>query len=143
MSRIHSILVLAALAGLSSCGLNDEPDYDTGYDTSDPYGTPSADGYESGSYQEVNPPASSDPTYGEAAYQDGSSAPSARPAPSGSSGASSPQASATTHVVEKGDTLWGLSQEYDVSQQAIREANGMSPGDNTIRLDQTLNIPAR
>ena len=47
------------------------------------------------------------------------------------------------YTVVKGDTLWGLSRKYGVSQDSIRAANGMAAGDNNIRLGQSINIPAR
>ncbi len=52
-------------------------------------------------------------------------------------------ASASSHVVIKGDSLWGLSRKYGVTSDAIRQANGMAAGDNIIRTGQTLQIPSR
>ena len=46
----------------------------------------------------------------------------------------------TPHVVAKGDSLWGLSKKYGVSQDAIRAANGLSG--NTIVIGTTLQIPS-
>lgn len=113
----------------------DEENYDTaGYDTSTPYGVPSAEGYESAPYQPITPP--DDPTYGDAAYE-APAATAATPA--------NPQVSSlpsTAHTVVKGDTLWGISKKYGVSVEAIQAANNMSPGDSNIRLGSTLNIPA-
>ena len=51
--------------------------------------------------------------------------------------------SGSSHTVVKDDSLWALSRKYGVSTDAIRQANGMSPGDNLIRTGQTLTIPAR
>ncbi|ONI16661.1 hypothetical protein PRUPE_3G113700 [Prunus persica] len=44
-----------------------------------------------------------------------------------------------TIQIEKGDTLWGLSREYGVSIDAIKEANGLT-GD-TIYAGKKLIIP--
>jgi len=44
-----------------------------------------------------------------------------------------------THVVERGETLWRISQAYGVSVTEIREANDLS--DNLIREGQRLFIP--
>ncbi|KAL6286249.1 hypothetical protein ACE6H2_010639 [Prunus campanulata] len=44
-----------------------------------------------------------------------------------------------TIEIEKGDTLWGLSREYGVSIDAIKEANGLT-GD-TIYAGKKLIIP--
>lgn len=127
---------LAAITILPSCGLFGGGEED--YDTSDPYGVPSdGGGYESAPYQDVNPPASN-PTYGSAAYEETTPAPATLPA-----GPSTPPAVASTHTVAKGDTLWGLSQKFGVSVDAIRAANNMAPGDNNIQLGRTINIPAR
>lgn len=127
---------------IASCGnFGDDENYDTtsGYDTANPYGVPSDDGYSSAPYQNVNPPADN-PTYGQAAYEDSSPvtpvAPAA-PAPS------APPAIARTHIVAKGDTLWGLGQKYGVSVDSIRAANNMGASDSNIVLGTTLNIPAR
>ncbi|MEP4079531.1 LysM peptidoglycan-binding domain-containing protein [Haloferula sp.] len=139
MSIIRQLTALSFIAALSSCGLGDsDENYDTagGYDTSDPYGVPSDGGVESAPYQAVNPPADSNPTYGAAAYEE--AAPTTMPA-----GPSTPPATASTHTVAKGDTLWGLSKQYGVSQEAIRAVNGMGPDDNNVRLGQSINIPAQ
>lgn len=47
---------------------------------------------------------------------------------------------AINHVVQKGDTLWGLSQSYKVSVDAIRVANNLQS--DLIVLGQVLVIPA-
>lgn len=44
-----------------------------------------------------------------------------------------------SHTVVGGDTLWGLSQKYGVSVDAIRQANGLT--NNTILPGQSLSIP--
>lgn len=50
-----------------------------------------------------------------------------------------PPATVRTHVVTKGDSLWGLSRKYGTSVDAIRQANGLS--NDLIRVGQTLQIP--
>lgn len=139
MNAPRLIAIAIGAATLASCSLfKKDENYDTagGYDTSDPYGVPSANGYESAPYQDVNPPAS-DPTYGSAAYEEASPAPAPAPAPV------APTASAGSHTVVKGDTLWGISRTYGVTVDAIRAANGMAASDTTVRLGQTLSIPAQ
>ncbi|KAL9145364.1 hypothetical protein ABFS82_13G037400 [Erythranthe guttata] len=49
------------------------------------------------------------------------------------------ESTAKTVKIVKGDTLWGLSREYGVSIEAIKEANGLS-GD-TIYAGKKLVIP--
>ncbi|KAL3848731.1 hypothetical protein ACJIZ3_010613 [Penstemon smallii] len=50
------------------------------------------------------------------------------------------ESSAKTVEIVKGDTLWGLSREYGVSIEAIKEANGLT-GD-TIYAGKKLVIPS-
>ena len=141
MSIIPRLTILCGIAVLSSCGLGgSDENYDTGggYDTSDPYGVPSSGGVESAPYQAVNPPAYDNPTYGAAAYEE--TAPAVPDIPAAPA---SVPATASTHTVVKGDTLWGLSKKYGVSVDAIRAVNGMAANDNNVRLGQTINIPAR
>lgn len=47
--------------------------------------------------------------------------------------------SAQTHIVTKGETLWGLGQKYGTKADAIRQANGLTS--NLIQPGQTLLIP--
>jgi LysM repeat protein len=47
---------------------------------------------------------------------------------------------ARTHTVVSGDTLFGIARRYGVSPAAIRLANNLR--DDTVRLGQTLTIPA-
>lgn len=49
--------------------------------------------------------------------------------------------SAETHIVRPGDTLWGISNHYGVSQEAIRTANRL-PTDSVV-IGQSLVIPGR
>ena len=44
-----------------------------------------------------------------------------------------------SHTVAAGDTLWGLSRQYNVSVDSLRQANGIS-GSNIVT-GQTLTIP--
>ncbi|MCH7228995.1 LysM peptidoglycan-binding domain-containing protein [Haloferula sp. A504] len=136
MRIIRSLTTVSALAALASCSPSGSEDYDTGYDTSDPYGVPQQGGQDASPYQSVNPPA--DPSYGSAAYEEATPMPPSPPSPP-----AAPAASAGSHTVAKGDTLWGLSRQYGVTVDAIRSANGMASGDNNIRIGQTLNIPAQ
>ncbi len=46
----------------------------------------------------------------------------------------------TTHVVQKGDTLYSLSRTYGTSVQAICEANGIADG-SSVKVGQKLRIP--
>ena len=55
------------------------------------------------------------------------------------SSAAAPTSSGGSHTVARGDTLWGLSRKYNVSVDAIRQANGISG--NTIVTGQSINIP--
>jgi membrane-bound lytic murein transglycosylase D len=45
-----------------------------------------------------------------------------------------------THVVQRGETLKGLAKRYDVSVQALREANGMTER-ATLRAGRSIKIP--
>ena len=53
--------------------------------------------------------------------------------------ASSSSSSARTHTVADGETLWSIARRYDVTVDAVREANEMET--ETVRLGQTLRIP--
>ena len=46
----------------------------------------------------------------------------------------------TTHVVQKGDTLYSLSRTYGTSVQSICEANGIADG-ASVKIGQKLTIP--
>jgi membrane-bound lytic murein transglycosylase D len=47
--------------------------------------------------------------------------------------------SARTHTVADGETLWGIARRYEVTVDAVREANDMAS--ETVRIGQTLRIP--
>lgn len=63
------------------------------------------------------------------------------PAPQYHPAPAQPSAASTTHTVVKGDTIWGLTKKYNVTADAIRQANNLTT--DVIRLDQKLIIPAR
>lgn len=50
-----------------------------------------------------------------------------------------PAAVASSHVVVKGDSLWGLSRQYNVTVEALQQANGLT--NTQINVGQTLAIP--
>ena len=52
-----------------------------------------------------------------------------------------PAATMIEHVVVKGQTLWQLAQQYQVSVEAIASANSLKVND-IVRVGQTLRIPA-
>ena len=57
-----------------------------------------------------------------------------------SSSTSSPSASTTIHVVEQGETLYGLAKKYGVT---IDELIALNPGsDKGIKVGQKLNVPS-
>jgi len=49
--------------------------------------------------------------------------------------------SASTHIVEKGDTIWGLTRKYGITGDALRTANNLQT--DTIWVGQRLIIPSR
>lgn len=59
----------------------------------------------------------------------------------GSSFDNSPTAGYVPYTVASGDTLWGLSKEYNVSFPALLEANGMSR-DTQLRVGQEILVPS-
>ena len=59
----------------------------------------------------------------------------------GERGGSSPSgASGRTHTVADGETLWGIARRFEVTVDAVREANELDE-DDPIRPGQTLRIP--
>jgi len=52
-----------------------------------------------------------------------------------------PSAAGSTHTVEKGDTIWGLTRKYGITGDALRQANNLET--DTIWVGQRLIIPAR
>jgi membrane-bound lytic murein transglycosylase D len=69
-----------------------------------------------------------------------SSASSARRSEGTRGGSSSTTASSRSHTVEDGETLWGIARRFDVTVDAVREANGLDEDDH-IQPGQTLRIP--
>jgi membrane-bound lytic murein transglycosylase D len=53
-----------------------------------------------------------------------------------------PQAAPSTHVVQRGETLWSISRRYGISTQALADANGMRLND-VLPAGRRLNIPIR
>ena len=52
-----------------------------------------------------------------------------------------PSSLGSTHTVEKGDTIWGLTRKYGITGDALRAANNLQT--DTIWVGQRLVIPAR
>ncbi|HEX6367999.1 MAG TPA: LysM peptidoglycan-binding domain-containing protein [Longimicrobium sp.] len=73
---------------------------------------------------------------GERASSSSSSSSSASARRSGSSTGTAGR----THTVEDGETLWGIARRFDVTVDAVREANELDE-DDTIQPGQTLRIP--
>ncbi len=69
-----------------------------------------------------------------------SSATSTRRSEGARGGSSSSAASTRSHTVEDGETLWGISRRFDVTVDAVREANDLDEDDH-IQPGQTLRIP--
>lgn len=53
------------------------------------------------------------------------------------------RAKATHHTVEKGDTLSGIAKKYGTTVRAIQAANGGADKLKTLRLGQSIRLPAR
>jgi LysM repeat protein len=51
-------------------------------------------------------------------------------------------AGSRTHIVEPGDTLWSLAQQYSTTVDAIVAANSLADRSATLRIGQPLTIPA-
>lgn len=118
------LLPSAAALAIASCA-NQSDNYDTiGYDFDD-YGTPDGQPFE-----EVNPVYDSAPAYEET-----------RTAPATPARPSTPARAQANHTVVRGDTLWGISREYGVPIDDIKQANNMR--NDTVVLGTTLTIPAR
>jgi|GEM_PF-3833572 len=158
----RSLLILSSAAMLAACSNQNTATADTqgsnpyGVPQSDPYGTalPPVTGERNAPYQplpnvaetgtyapdygpEAPPTPPADDIYGglsPAAATSSTRTPSAQPTSGGA---------ATTVVVAAGDTIWGFSKKYGVSEAAIRAANNMKPTDNNVRLGQKIVIPAQ
>jgi len=110
------------------------------YDTSDPYGAPDAGYADASQSTAVNPVYDTPPAYEEstASAVPAHTEPAAHDAPTPSRPSSSAPKS---HIVGKGDTLWGLSKKYSVPVDSIKQANGMTK--DVLLLGRTVVIPAR
>ncbi|MDB6079595.1 MAG: putative endopeptidase p60 [Akkermansiaceae bacterium] len=171
MTSFRILLVSSSALALSSCSWfnkgGGQGNYDTtggsnGYDTSNPYGVPGGNSQAVPYQQPAAAPGSS--TYGQAAYEDNTTAPvtpapapapAATPRPAPRPAASTPAASPApkpsapepiagsgkVHVVGKGDTLWGIGKKYGVSVDSIKKANGLTK--DTVVLGAKLQIPAK
>ena len=145
------LLTLSCAAGLfASCNMTKPVDQTVAPPANNPYNVPGANPYgnnpynvpgqtqgEVGQYTPVNPP-----------YQGGGPRPGS--APTTGPGFTTPTPPAATggseniprtHVVQKGDSLWGISRRYGVSVADLRKANGFQDGDSLIRPGQTLFVP--
>jgi len=83
---------------------------------------------------------SSDTIYpGQKLRVSGSRAPSATPPASASASSTASAGPSRTHIVARGDTLWGISQRYKVTVSAIKSANGLRS--DLLRPGDSLRIP--
>jgi len=143
MTSLRTLLAASTAIALASCANQQSgaENFDTPATPYDAYGD---FGQADGGYADPSPYQSFDPVYDTpAAYEeprvrppfDDAPRPPVRPAQP------APAGPATVHTVVRGDTLWGLSRQYGVSIDAIKQANAMA-GD-TVILGQRLQIPAR
>ena len=100
--------------------------------TTNPYSVPGANGETGAPYQPI-PGVTSTPS--PSVVQNIPSPEPYTPLPS------EPSATASTHTVAKGDTIWGLTRKYGVTSDQIREANNLTT--DTIWVGQKLAIPAK
>jgi len=133
-----TLLLLAPVALLASCSrFNNQPAAPAAA-PADQYGIPAEGAYnpDAAPYQPVdpiNPPAASTPpAYNPPAYNPSVATPPQAPAPVTSGG---------QHMIQKGDTLWGVSRRYNVSVEALQQANGLTS--TNIIEGRTLIIPGR
>ncbi|MGC6464121.1 MAG: LysM peptidoglycan-binding domain-containing protein [Akkermansiaceae bacterium] len=126
-----TLLLLASVGLLASCS-NFKTQPPAAAPPANPYGVPSVGGYpsEAAPYQPI------DPINPPAAPPAGTYTPVPAPAP-----APAPAAAAGQHMIQKGDTLWGISRRYGVTVEAIQQANGLT--DTNIIEGKTLVIPAQ
>lgn len=129
MTPPRLLLLCTFTAAVSSCASKDD------YDVNDPYGTPYG-------YADAAPMQPVNPVYDTpAAYEDPGVV--TVPTPLAPSPVTPPTITrpTTVHTVVRGDTLWGLSRQYNVSEAAIKAANNMTR--DTVVLGTRLQIPAR
>lgn len=140
MKSSRFLLAAVTMAALASCASKQ-----SGYDTSNPYGSPVGGQAANAPYQ---PGAPVNPTYDTpAAYEDSSAAPAATlPEVAAAPGHAAPSApvttnAATTHTVVPGDSLGKIALQYKVPMASIKKANNMTK--DTVVLGKKLVIPAR
>jgi LysM repeat protein len=63
------------------------------------------------------------------------------PGPTPTGAATATPSGFVIHVVESGETLLAIAEQYSVPLSAIRTANDLAPDDDTIRAGQSLIIP--
>lgn len=137
-----TLVIVSAAAALVSCNPK----------TGNPYGAPAAN-----AAQGANPyavPQSNGETGSNAPYQSlpgvGNTLPPtqqpsnglnyAPPVNAAPAAQAAPVAGSTIpYTVQKGDSLWKLSRDYDTTVEAIQAANGITG--NNIQLGQTIQIP--
>jgi nucleoid-associated protein YgaU len=124
-----NVILLASVTLLPSCSNFKLPSFTGSAPAANPYGVPpGVDGYptDTAPYQAIDP------------IEPGSGDYNLPPLP-----APSPEPAATggQHMIQKGDTLWGISRRYGVTVEAIQQANGLTS--TNIREGKTLVIPAR
>ena len=137
MKSSYPILSSIVVVALAACAPKD-----SGYDTSNPYGTPDGGHTANAPYQAVPPV---NPTYDTpAAYEDSTGAPApVDPAIAPTANvpaATAPTQAAATHTVVKGDTLGGIAAKYKVPMASIKKANNMTK--DTVVLGKKMIIPA-
>jgi len=111
------------------------PGVSTAASNTNPYAVPGANGETGAPYQPI-PGVNSTPS--------AQTIPTPPPAPPTQAYTPLPQASSSlgsSHTVEKGDTIWGLTRKYGVTGDALRAANNLQT--DTIWVGQRLIIPAR
>ncbi|MFC4993678.1 LysM peptidoglycan-binding domain-containing protein [Rubritalea tangerina] len=144
MKTITLVLATAAASALVSCNNQSGNPYGApaaaapGQQGNNPYAVPQSNG-ETGNYAQNAP------------YQPlpgvGGTLPPTQPPAQGNNVYTPPPAtqaapvagSTIPHTVQKGDSLWKLSRDYDTTVEAIQAANGISG--NNIQIGQTLQIP--
>ncbi len=64
------------------------------------------------------------------------------PAPAPKSKAATPAPKTTTHKVQKGETLWKISQKYGTTVEKLQKLNGLN-AKSKIQIGQRLKVPAK
>jgi len=134
MNPIHLPAAAVMAIALVSCATQSADTYDTG----NPYGVPDA-GMAGGPLPDYDNPIYDTPAAYE--YSQAESTAPAYPATPGGTASAPATGSSITHTVVRGDTLWGLSQKYNVPISSIKQANNMTS--DTVVLGRQLVIPSR